>query len=1481
MTFSVKVDDPINVNSIENVVIKTGDIPPTCTAAVNSDPRCVSIPVPFLDQPNLSMTKASTGGDPFDEIGDIVTYEYVVTNTGNVAVANITVSDDKIPTVNCPSPASNSLAVGASITCTGSYTIIAADVSAGQVVNVANPSATPPPNTSIPPMEFPPIVTVPLDPKPKISVVKTATAPTVNLGINTSITDLDDTITYTLVTKNTGNVILNSVTISDTLVDMSTAVCAATSNGDVWANDNSDTLDIGESVSCSVDYVLIQTDIDAGKRENTVTVQGTPPTGPPIEGQSTVITPLQQKTSIELLKSATVIQDDDGSSSVTVGDTVDYTFTVKNTGNVTLTNVDVTDETAGLGLTIACPSGANPILSLTAGATEICTATYTLNAADVAGTGNAVINAGTGEFEIANDAKVVGIPPVNSGLTPPTSTSSALATAQVSAAISLEKSAGAITDADVDGKDSVGDTVTYSYLVKNTGTSILTGVTVTEDAANFSGTGTDPIPSGGLTTLNPGDSTTFTATYTLTQMDIDSGKLNNTAEATGTPPPGLEDPKSKSSVVVPITASPDFLVVKDSNSVPVKVGDTLDYTFTVANTGNVSLLTVTLVDAKCATQIALDSESITPDTILEVDEVQVYSCTSVPTTQAEVDAGKVDNTVTGTVTPPPGVPPVPPKDGDKTVPMVRTPDFTVIKDSNSVPVNVGDTLDYTFTVTNTGNVSLLTVTLVDAKCATPIALDSETKTADTILEVNEVQVYSCTSVPTTQAEVDAGKVDNTVTGTVTPPPGVPPVPPKDGDKTVPVVRTPDFTVVKDTNSLPIKVGDTLDYTFTVVNTGNVSLSSVTVVDVKCAATPILTSGDTNLDGRLNIDETFIYSCTSIPVTQSEVDAGKVDNTVRVTVVPPTGVPPVDPKDADKSVPLTPTPLISTTKGSSLNKGSDGVISVGDLVTYTYVVENTGNVTLTSVTITETQADFTGTGVLPVPGWQSNSGASAQGTLVVGEKATFSATYALTAADIAAGKLDNRVVGKGTPPNQPNGDPSTPVTDKSDSSNQNDPNETNIPNDPNGDDKTGTLLSSASISIIKSMTGIVDTVADGITGAGDSISYSFLVTNTGNLDLNPISVTDAKVANIICQSTSLAIGDSTSCIGDRYTITQQDVTDGGVENTAIATGTPKNADGSDGIPVTDKSDAGTNPDGSPVDTPTTEETPSPVGKIPNDPNDPTDDPTTVLLTPSPKIALVKQGKVNGTGIAGETISYTFTVTNVGNVPLTNVTITDDLPGMVVTGSISSLAVGQVDSTSIKGAYVIQSTDVTVGSVTNQATVSGKGPKGTTVTDKSDNTSVFEDDPTVTLLNPPVVVDDKRTYIPGQSKTLNILDNDGQAIPIVASSLRFTTTGTPNATLSGDGKTLTVPGEGEWVMGENGEVTFTPEQGYLGSNPTPPTYTGVSADGQVSNEARIILQGALPPSNEPIPTLSEWALMMLILLLGFVGYRQASLKRGVRF
>jgi gliding motility-associated-like protein/uncharacterized repeat protein (TIGR01451 family) len=127
------------------------------------------------------------------------------------------------------------------------------------------------------------------------------------------------------------------------------------------------------------------------------------------------------------------------------------------------------------------------------------------------------------------------------------------------------------------------------------------------------------------------------------------------------------------------------------------------------------------------------------------------------------------------------------------------------------------------------------------------------------------------------------------------------------------------------------------------------------------------------------------------------------------------------------------------------------------------------------------------------------------------------------------------------------------------------------------------------------------------------------------------------------------------------------------------------------------------------------------------------PVTIFVA-TPSIALVKTAHFNdenGDGYAkvGETITYNFVVTNTGNVALTNVFVVDPLTGVTMTGGPINLAVGQQDTTSFTGIYTIVQADINLGSISNQAEVSGTSPDNIVVKDKSDSSSVVDDTPTV--------------------------------------------------------------------------------------------------------------------------------------------------------
>src|ERR1019366_4849503 len=75
-------------------------------------------------------------------------------------------------------------------------------------------------------------------------------------------------------------------------------------------------------------------------------------------------------------------------------------------------------------------------------------------------------------------------------------------------------------------------------------------------------------------------------------------------------------------------------------------------------------------------------------------------------------------------------------------------------------------------------------------------------------------------------------------------------------------------------------------------------------------------------------------------------------------------------------------------------------------------------------------------------------------------------------------------------------------------------------------------------------------------SGTVVTYSYEVTNTGTVKLDPVTVTDpmAGLSSITCPSTSLAAWASETCTAT-YTTTLADLNAGSITNTGTATGTP--------------------------------------------------------------------------------------------------------------------------------------------------------------------------------------------------------------------------------------------------------------------------------------------------------------------------------------
>ena len=364
---------------------------------------------------------------------------------------------------------------------------------------------------------------------------------------------------------------------------------------------------------------------------------------------------------------------------------------------------------------------------------------------------------------------------------------------------------------------------------------------------------------------------------------------------------------------------------------------------------------------------------------------------------------------------------------------------------------------------------------------------------------------------------------------------------------------------------------------------------------------------------------------------------------------------------------------------------DNCADEGEELHYTFTVNNMGNVELTDVIITDPLVTVTGGPITLQPGEI--------------DATTFTADYMITENDVVnIGEVVNQATAFGTTPSDEN------VSDLSD-------NENFLEDDPTVfDNFCKVIVNAPTIAIIKEAM-IVDENDNGCPDIGETILYTFKVKNTSTEEeLINVVIIDPMV-EVLGSPITLSIGGiDTDTFTALHTITQEDLDATYIDNQAMAIGT-----GSDSqLSAEDLSH----------ETSFTE-----------------DGFTTVYFCqPALGIELEKSGQwndENGDGGAdeGETISYTFSVTNTGDEPLYNITLEDPLPGIVMEGGpIEVLMPLQTDDTSFTATYTLSQEDVDNLEVINQATVTGENNNGNSViTEVSDDPStVEENDPTVIIL-----------------------------------------------------------------------------------------------------------------------------------------------------
>ncbi|HRX59665.1 MAG TPA: VWA domain-containing protein [Candidatus Competibacter sp.] len=856
--------------------------------------RFVNIATPA---PAITLKKFTNGADantspgPNIPVGKPVNWTYVVTNTGNTTLRNIALTDAEEvpsqasgPTVSCPK---TTLTQGESMTCTATGTsgTRASSVSfTGQYRNRATVTAVDSYSTPVTASDLSHYVAA----APGIQIEKATNGQDADNAPGPLVTP-GSPVTWSYVVTNTGSETINSINVVDD--HAGTVTCPQA------------TLAPGASMTCTDKIGTAIT----GQYENRATV-----TGIPVISEGTV-TDEDLSHYFGVVAALTVKKFTNGvdadvppGPAIAIGQAVYWTYVVTNTGNIPLASWTVSDSDPKAKIT--CPS-----VVLVPSASATCVAkgiALTGQYANVA-TASAPNPLGGPNITASDPSHYFGAQP----------------------ALILEKTTNGEDADDPPGPFiAVGQPITWSYKVTNTGNTPLTDLLVVDSELGA-------VPCNN-TSLATGESTTCSLSGVAT-----AGQYLNLSLAlaygTNSEIVGALDPSHY------FGATPGIHLEKLTNGVDADTapgpyileGNPVEWSYEVTNTGNTQLTGITLTDDQLGPitcpQAALDPQAsmiciasgIAVSGQYANSATVTANTTSAPVSDTDpshyfgyISAIHVEKATNG-------------QDADDPIgPIVPT----------------GSTVTWTYRVSNPGDVALKDVTLADDQGVVPVFQSGDANN-DGLLDPGETWLYQAQGIAV------SGQYANIATATAVDK-FENPVQDTDSSHYYGLVLEPSIDIEKATNgvdadSLPgprIRVGETAQFTYVVTNTGNTFLTNVRVTD----------------------DQGLVVTCPSgnpIPVleprsqetcTASEV----VTEGQRVNIGTATGNSPDGrtPRDSDPSH-YVGIPPIALEVGIDIEKATNGedadtppgpTLQVGSTVNFTYVITNTGKVPLSDVKVTD-------------------------------------------------------------------------------------------------------------------------------------------------------------------------------------------------------------------------------------------------------------------------------------------------------------------------------------------------------------------------------------------------------------------------------------------------------------------------------------------------------------------------------------------------
>ena len=474
-----------------------------------------------------------------------------------------------------------------------------------------------------------------------------------------------------------------------------------------------------------------------------------------------------------------------------------------------------------------------------------------------------------------------------------------------------------------------GGLMVISGIVSNAGNITLTNVTVTNVIAAI---GQSHLVFG-PTSLAPGQSAQFTDSYTVPLNSC--GPYRDTVLARGADKCFGRIVTASDFKDCPGITTPRIAVIKHCPANPVPPGGIAIFSGTVSNAGNITLTNVVVVNNRPTNNTPV----IGPITLLPgqatnftgSEVVPLNCCTYFDTLLATGTSICTGSNVVASAT--------------ATCPTITTPRMTLTKLCPPSPVPLGQSLIYSGIVSNSGNIALINVMVVDNKPTNntpvlgPISLAPGEYAPFSGSYSVPINICDTNISDTAFAQANDVCTGSNVTASAT--------------AVCPIVPTPRLSLTKHCPPNPVAPGDLLIYTGVISNSGTITITNVFVVDDRPVPnTPVL-GPVTLIPGQaIGFSGSYVapYDCCGPCVDTVTARGNEICLGSNVVA------------SATAACPRITTPRIAVTRDCP-----PAPVTVGDLVFFTGVVSNSGNATLTTVLVVDDQAGVVLDNIALAPG----------------------------------------------------------------------------------------------------------------------------------------------------------------------------------------------------------------------------------------------------------------------------------------------------------------------------------------------------------------------------------------------------------------------------------------------------------------------------------------------------------------------------------